>query len=487
MIKELILSADLQETRVALLEDGLLAELFIERSENPPLLGNIYLGTVGNVLPGMQSAFIDIGLDRDAFLYVSDLPGGWGRSSAPPAGETPPPIESILKTGQQLRVQVIKEPLGGKGPRVTAGISLPGRSLVYLPEGAGRMISRRVEPEDARERLKQKAEAITGEGGFIMRTAGVGTSAATLQEEADGLRRTWEGILRLGAAASAPACLHREATLPVRILRDLLTEDIARVVVDDEETLERCRAYVRSSAPHLAPRLEGHWRKEPLFERLGIEKEILRALRRRVWLKSGGYLVIQSTEALVAIDVNTGKFTGGTRFEETALQTNLEAVSEIVRQIRLRDLGGILVIDFIDMPDREHRRRLAEALELSLKSDRAHSRVLQVSEFGLVEITRQRLRQSLESVMCRACPECGGSGRRKNSTTLRLEIMRELRKSLDLAPENALRLRVHPSLAASLRTHWEALLADLGNLQPGALRLEEEAHLPVESYEILSG
>jgi ribonuclease G len=487
LTKELIVNAGLQETRAALLEDGLLAEIFIERADHPPILGNLFLGRVSNVLPGMQSAFVDIGLDRDAFLYVTDLMHPENPEGDQPEIKRPSPgIESLLRTGQELLVQVVKEPLGRKGPRVTAQLSLPGRRLVFLPGGRGRMVSRRVEPEVERERLKQLSEAIPGEGGFIIRTAAVGISPSELQEDADDLRRRWMEILGRAEGASAPTCLHREEGLSLRILRDLLSETVGRVLVDDERTLEICRDYARSSVPHLAPRIERYDRPEPVFEFFGIEKEIRKALRRRVWLPSGGYVLIHPTEALVAIDVNTGKFIGRSDFEETALLTNLEAAREIVRQIRLRDLGGILVIDFIDMPSQENRRQLAETLEQALKSDRAHSRVLQISEFGIVEITRQRIRQGLEGVMCGPCPTCRGSGRLKNPTTMRLEVLRELKKSAALAPECKFRLRVHPEVATSIRANWKLFLEESGRLGEGAVLVEAAPELHLEDFQILT-
>ena len=487
MKKELILDSGPQETRAALLEDGHLAELFIERCDRPALLGNVYLGRVSNVLPGMQSAFVDIGLDRDAFLYVTDLlPSSHLEEGAIPEDGAGLSIEALLRTGQNLLVQVVKEPLGGKGPRVTTQVSFPGRSLVYLPAGTERLVSRRIEPEEERERLRLLAEAIPGEGGFIVRTAASGSAARVLQEEAEALRRRWSRVRETMEGATAPACLHWEECLAVRILRDLFTEEIDRVVVDDEQALERCREYAQTMAPLLAPRLERHYGREPVFDALGIEKEIQKALRRRVWLPSGGYLVIQATEALVAIDVNTGKFVGGKGFEETAFLTNLEAAGEIVRQIRLRDLGGILVIDFIDMPSQENRQKLFATLEQALRSDRARSRVLQISEFGLVEITRQRIRLGLENFLCGPCTTCRGTGRLKSPETLRFEIQRELRKVAALSPEGPLRVRVHPEVAVVIRENWTAFVEAIGKQEKPEVLLEPVPGMHPEQYEVLA-
>ena len=487
MKKEIVLTAQPQETRAALLEDGHLAELFIERTVNRPLLGNVYLGKVSNVLPGMQSAFVDIGLDRDAFLYVTDLIHAEVEGDSPsPAAPRPPDLASLLQEGQELLVQVVKEALGGKGPRVTTQVSLPGRSLVYLPEGSARSVSRRIEGVEERERLRSAAEMIPGEGGYLVRTAAVGDEPEALLREADALREAWSALRMRLAGARAPACLHHESDLPVKILRDLLTEEVERILIDDDSTLQRCREYARLATPELSVRLERYLGEEPIFDSLGIEREIQRALKRRVWLPSGGYLVIQPTEALVAIDVNTGKFVGKKDFEETALATNLEAAWEIVRQIRLRDLGGILVIDFIDMPASESRRRVFETLELALKSDRARSRVLQISEFGLVEITRQRMRQGLESLLCAPCPTCRGTGRLRNAETLRFEIQRECRKMMRLLPDGGLRVRVHPDLAAAIRSQWPAFLEAAGKSSDERLILEEVPGLHPEEYEVLS-
>jgi ribonuclease G len=485
--KELILDSGPQETRAALLEDGHLAELFIERCDRASLLGNLYLGKVSNVLPGMQSAFVDIGLDRDAFLYVTDLfPGSRFDDKSVIADDPPPGIESVLQAGQDLLVQVVKEPLGGKGPRVTTQVSLPGRSLVYLPEGTERLVSRRIEPAEERDRLKLLAEAITGEGGFIVRTAAMGSNAGALQQEAEALRRSWSRIRSNRESATAPACLHSEECLAVRILRDLFTEEIERVLVDDEPTLARCRDYAQTMAPLLLPRLARHDGNGSAFDVLGIEKEIQKALRRRVWLPSGGYLVIQPTEALVAIDVNTGKFVGSKGFEETALVTNLEAAREVVRQIRLRDLGGILVIDFIDMPAPENRRKVFETLEQALRSDRARSRVLQISEFGLVEITRQRIRLGLENFLCAPCATCRGTGRLKNPETMRFEIQRELRKVAALSPEGPLRVRVSPEVAGVIRDNWAAFLEARGTPGRQEVLLESVPGMHPEEYEVLA-
>ena len=486
VIKDLVINAGLQEIRAALLEEGLPAEIFVERALRPPLLGNIYKGRVSNVLPGMQSAFVDIGQDRDAFLFVADLfPGTRSGGGPSPSHGRVPSVECLVKPGQEALVQVIKEPLGGKGPRVTTQISLPGRSLVFVPGRAGRAVSRRIEPDGERLRLQQLADAIPGDGGFIVRTAAYGSPPGLLGEEARWLRRRWEEIRSASAGAAAPDCLHCEESLAVRVLRDLLTEEVRRVVVDDESTLEKCRVFLRSYAPHLVTRLQRYEGGGPVFEVMGIEKEIQRALRRRVWLPSGGYLVIHPTEALVAIDVNTGKYVGrNARFEETALATNVEAAREIVRQIRLRDLGGILVIDFIDLEHEENRQELARALEQELKSDRVRSRVLPISEFGLVQITRHRARPGLESLLCGPCPVCQGSGRLRTPQTLRFQIQRELKQTAGLAPEGPWLVRAHPAVVAEIQGNWSSFLEDTGFVSAEGIQIESVRDFHPEEYEI---
>ena len=496
MRRELIFNSILRETRVALLEDGLPAEFFIERSRSPGIVGNIYRGRVTNVLPGMQSAFVDIGLDRDAFIYVTDLlplssDAGDVEFTSQPAAARPvrrgPAVETFLKEGQELLVQVTKESLGSKGPRVTTQVSLPGRRLVLLPESSHRAVSRRIEPQEEKDRLSRLVADLSGKEGFIVRTAGAGSSLESLESEVEGLRGGWEEILRRAAEMPVPSCVHTEADLSLKVMRDLFTSDIDRVVIDREETYRRCREYAARVLPQLAHRVELHTGPEEVFEAYGIEKELQRALRRRVWLPSGGYIVIHPTEALVAIDVNTGKYVGTSHFEETALRTNVEAAREIVRQIRLRDLGGILVIDFIDLEEEESRRQLAGALEAEMKWDRAKSRVLQISEFGLVEITRQRVRRSLESVLSRSCPTCRGSGRVRSAETLRSEIKREIRKLLPLIEGGDVTIRAHPDVAALLsedRGDFEEGLGTPGRL---TLRVEAVCGFHPEQFEVVTG
>ncbi|MFY9552095.1 MAG: Rne/Rng family ribonuclease, partial [Thermoanaerobaculia bacterium] len=413
MRKELLVNATPPETRVAVLEDGRVVEVMHERRSRQGLVGNVYLGRVHRVLPGIQAAFVSIGLDRDAFLYVEDAAphaleleaeeeeeeeegkaGAEARAEASPADR--PRIDDLVKEGQEILVQVTKDPMGAKGPRVTSAISLPGRTLVHLPGSREIGVSRRVEDETERARLRAMLEAIPGEGGWIARTVALGKSAEELAADHSYLSGLWARIARRRESAGPPALLHRELELALRSVRDVASDDVDVIRVDDGATLARMREFLEEAAPRLSRRLELHTGDEPLFARFGVEAEIEDALKSRVTLASGGSLVIHQTEALVAIDVNTGRFVGKDDLEETVFAANLEAAREVARQIRLRDLGGLLVVDFIDMEDPEHRQELFQTFEAELARDRARTRVLQISEFGLIEITRQRSRGNLE-------------------------------------------------------------------------------------------
>jgi ribonuclease G len=502
--REILIDSDTGETRVALLEDDLLTELFIERPRSRGVTGNIYKGRVSNVLPGMQSAFVDIGLERDAFLYVEEvgpaneefegLLGGEGEEEGVPRSvPVPPPrasIEDLLRPGQEIVVQVAKEPVAQKGARITAHLSLPGRFLVYLPGLAGHVaVSRKIGDPDERARLKASVEAVVRdpgiEGGFIVRTAGEGLDAGEFHQDARYLAGLWEEIRRSAAARPAPALLHQEAGAVVKVLRDVLGHDVQQVVADTDEAYREALESVRRMQPALAPRVHLHAGASSLFEERGVQQQLERALRSRVWLKSGGYIVINQTEALVAIDVNTGKYVGKRRLEETILTTNLEAAREIVRQVRLRDLGGIIVIDFIDMEEEASRRELIRALEAELRRDRSKSRMQPLSEFGLVEITRQRTKRSLERMLCRPCPACNGSGRVKSAETVCFEVLREARRLRPACGGGALRARVHPEVAQILEAERETLAAAAGLHSAAAVTIEGDPALHYEQFSLL--
>jgi ribonuclease G len=499
--RHLLVNVTPPETRVALTEDGRVVEVFHERRGRSGFVGNIYKGRVHRVLPGMQAAFVAIGLDRDAFLYVEDaVPRPMEDAADDPADDTlgrglsgragRPRIDEVLKEGQEVVVQVTKDPREGKGPRVTTNLSLPGRTLVYLPglleQEAG--VSRRITGEAERERLRQILASFGGEGGFIARTAAEGASTSDFEADRRYLTELAARIARKAENAAAPALLHRELDLALRVVRDVAAEELEAIRVDDEATAERIEEFLRAVAPGLAARVEVHRKDEPIFEAYGVEASIFDALQSRVTLSSGGSIVIHQTEALVAIDINTGRFVGKDALEETVFATNLEAIPEVARQIRLRDLGGLLVVDFIDMEEPEHRRQVVELFEKELARDRSRTRVLQISDFGLVEITRQRSRGNLERVLTRSCPECGGGGRVPTDLTAALDLRRELLKGRStMTPGEGIRVRVHPALARLLTVEDPDLLSDVATSLGVRIEVEPDDRLPAAGWEIQAG
>jgi ribonuclease G len=496
--QELLINATPPETRVAVVEDGGTVEVLHERRGHQGLVGNVYLGRVHRILPGMHAAFVSIGLDRDAFLYVEDvLPKtveadgeekaergeiSPGRDGAP----GPARIEDLLREGQDVVVQVTKDPLGGKGPRVTANLALAGRTLVALPGASGIGVSRRITDEAERERLRRILEGFGPGSGWIARTAARGAEDSEFLADRRYLEDLAARVRHKSRNASGPLLLSRELDLALRSVRDLVTPDFAAIRVDDPETRDRVVELLAAVAPKLAPRVELYEGPEPLFERFGIEAEIENALKHRVPLPSGGSVVIHQTEALVAIDVNTGKFVGSAALEETVFATNIEAVAEIARQIRLRDLGGILVVDFIDMEDPEHRREVFEQFETELAKDRARTRILQISEFGLVEITRQRTRGNLEKTLTQSCPACGGTGRVKTDLSVALNLRRTLLAAANLyAPGETVRIRVRSSLAQLLAEEEPELMPEIESRLNVNLELIPDETLSPAEYEIL--
>jgi ribonuclease G len=487
MAKDLIVQTTPQETRVALLEEGRVAELFIEREAQRGTVGNIYKGRVTRVLPGMQSAFVDLGTDRHAFLHVADVFEELPENLLSPE-ERNAPIEERLSEGQELIVQVLKEPLGQKGARISSHVSLPGRYLVFMPTVEHVGVSRKISDDEERRRLKLLLKEIRmerGGGGLIARTAGNGREREDFERDARYLTRTWDEVRAMAQRQAAPCLLHHELSLVQRLLRDLLSDDVASICLDGEREFQRTLELVGQLRPDLSPRVRLHSSRDELFEHHGVQAELERALRSKVWLESGGYIVINPTEALVAIDVNTGRYVGRQRLEDTILATNLEAVSEIVRQIRLRDLGGIIVVDFIDMEERRSRQRLMAALETELKRDRSPTKLLQVSEFGLVIITRKRVRKSLERTLCQPCPCCAGTGLVKNVATVCSEIWSEIRK---LAPEmkgGSLQLRVSPEVARALAGEEASVLRELAGLVGGPIDVLGDPLLHQEQFDVV--
>ncbi|HZI64291.1 MAG TPA: Rne/Rng family ribonuclease [Thermoanaerobaculia bacterium] len=489
----MLIESDAHQTRIAALEEDRPTEIFVERHRHRGLVGNVYKGRVNRVLPGMQAAFVDIGLGRDAFLYVTDVAeavaaleeGEAEAEERPPPAETPS-IGDLLRVGQEVLVQVIKEPLLNKGARVSTHVTLPGRYLVLLPAVRHLGVSRRIEDEAERVRLRSLLEELSpGTGGLIVRTAGEGKRREEFEADRAYLVGVWERLQRRAEASAPPALLHQELDLALRVVRDVFNASFSVLWVDGEETFERIVEFLDQVQPSLTGRVRLFRQDASLFERFGIEEEIEKALESKVWLKSGGYLVINPTEALVAIDVNTGRFVGHHNLEDTVLRTNLEAVAEVVRQIRLRDLGGIIVIDLIDMVEKEHREQVFSALEQELRKDRAKNKVLSISDFGLVELTRKRSRANLERLLTQPCPHCQGSGRIASITTTCLKLRREALRLRDRAHLREVLLRVHPEVARALQNEERAILDELERVLGVAVLLRSDPDLHHERFDIL--
>lgn len=493
MTRDIIVSCTPQETKVALLEDGNVAELFIEREAQRGVVGNIYKGRVTRVLPGMQSAFVELGLERDAFLHAADVFEELDENLLTPeerasARERHAPIEDVLREGQELVLQVLKEPLGQKGARITSHVSLPGRYLVFMPTVEHVGVSRKIVDDDERRRLKTLLKTLRqerGGGGFIARTAGQGHSAEDFERDARYLTRTWDEVRAVASRERAPALLHHELSLVQRLLRDLLSGDVGSVQLDNEVEYQRTLDLVSQLNPELSGRVRLHNKAGHILEEYGVMAEIERALRPKVWLASGGSIVINQTEALVAIDVNTGRNVGKNRLEDTLVETNIEAAREIVRQVRLRDLGGIIVVDFIDMEERKSRRKVMDALEQELKRDRSPSKVLEVDEFGLVIITRKRVRQSLERLLCQPCIYCSGTGMIKSVSTVCAEIFDELKQLAGDVRGQSVLLRVNPEVARGLSGSEQPLLKELHALVGPGLQIAGDPLLHQEQFDVV--
>jgi ribonuclease G len=491
MTRDLIVSTTPQETKVALLEDGAVSEIFIEREAHHGIVGNVYKGRVTRVLPGMQSAFVDIGQERDAFLHVADvfeeLPENLLAPEELEAARSGP-IEDRLREGQDVVVQVLKEPLGTKGARITSHVSLPGRYLVLMPTVEHVGVSRKISEDEERRRLKTILKEIRqerGGGGLIARTAGQGRDRDDFLRDGRYLSKTWDEARALATRQPAPALLHREPSLVQRLLRDLLSGDVGSIRLDNEREFQRTLDLVNQLLPDLAPRVRLHNGGNPILEEYGVSAELERALRPKVWLTTGGYIVINQTEALVAIDVNTGRFVGKRLLEETLLKANLDAVREIVRQIRLRDLGGIIVLDFIDMEERKSRQKVLAALEQELRKDRSPTKVLSVNEFGLVILTRKRVKQSLERLLCQPCPYCAGSGMIKSVATVCSEIYDEVKKLAADMDGQRLLLRVNPEVARALAGDEAGVLRDLSALLSRDISVQGDPLLHQEQFDVV--
>ena len=469
--------------RVAVIEDGLTVELFFDHLEDLSTVGNIYKGRVVRVLESMQCAFVEIGLQRTAFLYVADmLPHG-----RVPGAELPT-ITELIRQGEEVIVQVTREAVGQKGARVTTQLTMPGRAVVLRPGHPGVSVSRRIEPSDELERLRSLAEGLQPEGsGLILRTAAVGVDGANLKQDIEEVVALWDGVCAAGRASSAPATLHEEMDLTLRSVRDLLTGTTDRVLVDDAEELERIRTFMRRSAPDLEAQVELWEGPDPLFERFGVEWEISRATRKRVWLKSGGTIVIDRGEALTAIDVNTGKYTGdGRSFADTVRHINLEAVEEIAYQLRFRDIGGIVVVDFIDMHDPSYQAEIYGAMVERLSRDRARTRVVPISELGLLQMTRKKVRDSIVEGLTEPCFYCDGRGRLTSVDVTMERVISELRQRVTRPTTGPMEVHVHPRVAEALTESASELLTGLEARHQVTIRLVAQPDRHLEDVEICS-
>ena len=493
MSSSLYLSVNPFETRVALREDSRLVSYRAERHRASSVVGNLYKGRVTRVLPGMQAAFVDLGLGRDGFLYVREaggvlddfgdlFPDEEGSQFIPDS--SPSTIGDLLRQGQEILVQVVKDPLGTKGARLTTNITLPGRALVYLPMSQQLGVSRRITDTDERQRLKTLIEECEEGGGWIVRTAGENLGRNEFETDQRYLKQLWRRIQGDSERAHPPSLVHRELSPVLRTVRDMFTASIQECWVDDEDSFREILDFLEQSDPGLASRVQLFRRTTDLMTAFGIDRELEKALRPKIWLKSGGYLVVNQTEALVAIDVNTGKFVGSTSLDHTVRQINFEAVKEIVRQLRLRDLGGIVVIDFIDMENKDDRKALYDLLAEELRSDPARSQLLPISEIGLVQLTRKRTRLSLDRTLSRGCPYCHGSGRIKSLPTTCLEIRRELLATLETEGCDQIFLVVHPEVSHYLQGPFRELLRELEENNGMQIILKENPLFHQEQYEI---
>ena len=487
--QDILINSCLVETRVAILEDRRVEEVFIERHGSVGLVGNIYLGKVVRVLPGMQSAFIEIGLERTAFLHVTDMGVATHSSTATQsASHHLPPIETQLFDGQTVLVQVIKDPIGTKGARLSTKISIAGRLLVYLPKEEGIGVTLKVETEEERQMLKDQMNALLGnevEGGYIIRTAALDASQEEWKNDIDYLKRTWQSIQAQRLKYSAPALIHQDLSLEQRVLRDMVTAQTQNVICDEAQTLAQLQEFARNYMPSVLQCLKLAPIERPLFDAYEVEEEINSALSHRVDLKSGGYLIIEPTEAMTTIDVNTGSYVSGRNFADTVLKTNLEAAKEIVHQIRLRNLGGIIILDFIDMLDPAHNENVMNLLQTEFARDRTRIAIHPFSPLGLVEVTRKRTRESLAQLLCEPCPMCEGRGIIKTTRTICYEVIREIRREACQFNASGFRIVAHPDVIDMLLDEVAPHLAAISNQIGKPISLQAQSMFFQEQYDII--
>ena len=481
--RKILISALTKEIRIAILEDDKLVEFYVERKGSRGIVGNIYKGKVIKIVPAVQAAFIDIGLPQKAFLYVKDAVN-YEFDEELFELETPevelPPIEDVVYPGEELIVQVSKEPLGTKGPRVTLNLTIPGHYLILLPNTDRIGISRKIEDEVERERLGEIARRIKPEGyGLIIRTAAQGAEESDLKEDLEYLLKVWKGLERKASTKPPPVLLYQDLEIIPKILRDLLTEDVDEVIIDSPSEYSRARNFVEAFIPKLVSRVKHYSGDIPLFEKFGVENAIEKALSWKVYLPEGGYIVIDETEALVSIDVNSGKFRKSKNLEDTAFRINVSAAKEIARQLRLRDIGGIIVIDFIDMKDEKHKEGLLNVLNEELSRDRARTKIVSMSDLGLVEMTRKRVKKSLGRSLTMACPYCEGRGRVKSTQTIAFEVERELLSAMRDYYGRKIKVYVHPAVAEKLNVDEKDIIEKLEAMFGKKIDI-----IPVKDYHI---
>lgn len=499
MKKEILVNSTDYETRVAILEDDKLVELQVERSDTERMVGDIYKGAIKTVLPGMQAAFIDIGMPKAAYLHSSDIGTDYGRRFDSDEGdeeESPAEIvrkrrragiETVLKRNQEILVQVIKEPISTKGPRISTDISIPGRYVVLVPDDDHIRISKRISNWGEKKRLRKVLAPLRPEGfGLIARTEAEGHSESEFRSDVKRLLKLWGKLKKKADQSKAPVLIHKEAELIVSMIRDILTEDVERVLVDNRANYKKIVSFARQVAPDLKGRVELYKGQHPLFDLYNLEPEIEKMLERKVWIKKGAYLVIDQTEAMVTIDVNTGRFVGSTDQESTIFQTNVQAAREIARQIRLRDIGGLIICDFIDMYNRENRRRLYEEFKSCFKSDRAKRAINPVTEFGIVEMTRERVRPSHLHAVSEPCPYCSGLGRVLSKETMATKIERWFVRARADRKFKKFHLAVTPLLADAMTNNGTNRVAQIMKIHNFQINVVRDTTIQMQEFKVFN-
>jgi ribonuclease G len=494
MANEIIINVTRQETRVALLEDRVLVEIYIERTKDRGIMGNIYKGKVVKVLPGMQAAFVDIGLEKASFLYVSDVYGGmedyeemiFQGEELPNSFNLSSQIEDLLSEGQEVLVQVSKEPLGTKGTRITSHITLPGRYLVYMPTVDHVGVSRRIKDERERRRLRELLQGMRPpSGGFIVRTASEGAEPDEIRNDMEFLLRLWSNIQKKKESSAAPSLIHCDLTMVLRVIRDILSPQVNRIVIDSKEEYENILSFINTYMPKQKCEIVLYERMDPIFDAYGIEMEIDKILGRKVWLKSGGYIVIDMCEALVAIDVNTGRYVGKRNLADTILKTNLEAAKEIAYQLRLRNIGGIIIIDFIDMEREGDREKVFQAFEEALRKDRQKTSIFKISDLGLVEMTRKRTRENISRILSEPCSYCEGAGLIKSRTTICYDIFREIERTCSALGGSSIMVEANPEVADLLYEEERAAVEELERRLRKKILIKGKAGFHQEQFNII--